>query len=127
MKYVGIDISKAKHTCGAVDESGVVIRKTREFANNRGGLSALTEFLRGIGDDLRIGFEATGHYGANLKLFLEREGFEFMEFNPSNIHEYIKAHGSRRTHNELVEKSTNFQFVRFFYQVHLTIGWTQST
>jgi len=47
MKYIGIDISKAKHTCGAVDESGDVIRKSREYANNREGLSGLAEFLRG--------------------------------------------------------------------------------
>jgi transposase len=53
--------------------------------------------LRGIEGDLRVAFEATGHYGTNLKLYLEREGYSFMECQPVLVAEYVKQHTLRKT------------------------------
>jgi transposase len=41
--------------------------------------------------------ETTGNYGINLKLFLERIGFEFMEINPLLVKEHIRGKSLRRT------------------------------
>lgn len=40
------------------------------------------ELLDALEGEKKIGLESTGHYGQNLKLFLENNGFSFMEFNP---------------------------------------------
>ena len=37
--------------------------------------------LKPSADKIKIGFEATGHYTTNLKLFLEENQFDYMEFN----------------------------------------------
>jgi transposase len=47
--------------------------------------------------NVHIGLEATGHYGMNLKLFLENNNYSFMEFNPLLVKEFIKAQSLRRT------------------------------
>ena len=82
MYFVGIDISKFKHDCVIINERGDTIQPSRTFANDREGFSWLKERIDSLPGEKRIGFEATGHYGQNLKLFLEKNGFTFMEFNP---------------------------------------------
>jgi transposase len=97
MHYVGIDIAKASQCCAGVGAEGSVTHKPWTFANDIVGFQKLGDFLRGIKDDLRVALEATGHYGSNLKLFLEREGFSFMECQPSLVADYIKTQTMRRT------------------------------
>ncbi len=82
MYFIGIDISKFKHDCIVIDELGDTILPSWSFTNNCEGFSQLKEKLRGLEGDMKIGLESTGHYGQNLKLFLEANGFSFMEFNP---------------------------------------------
>ena len=102
MIYIGIDIAKANHVCAAIDDEGNIVRKPFAFTNDKAGFAALGDFLRALEADIRIGFEATGRYGTNLKLFLEEQGYEFMECRPSLVKEYIKAHTLRNTKTDSV-------------------------
>ena len=97
MYFVGIDISKFKHDCVVIDEIGDVILPSWSFNNDREGFSLLRERLRGLGDEVKIGLEATGHYGQNLKLFLEANGFSFMEFNPLLVSRFAGSKTDRKS------------------------------
>jgi transposase len=90
MLYIGIDISKYKHDCIVIDESGVIIRNVFSFDNSRTGFDQFMEMYRSL-DPLeikKIGFEATGHYQDNFKVYLERSGIEFMELNALLVHKF---------------------------------------
>ena len=71
MYFVGIDISKCKHDCAIIDELGDVITSSWSFTNDCEGFSQFKQLLQAPGGKQKIGFESTGHYGQNLKLFLE--------------------------------------------------------
>ena len=51
----------------------------------------------------KIGLEATGHYGQNLKLFLENNGFSFMEFNPLLINRFVRSKSLRKTKTDSID------------------------
>lgn len=90
MLYIGVDISKYKHDCIVIDESGVIIRNVFSFDNSRTGFDQFMEMYRSL-DPLeikKIGFEATGHYQDNFKVYLERSGIEFMELNALLVHKF---------------------------------------
>ena len=97
MYFVGIDISKFKHDCAIVDEFGDVITPSWSFQNDREGFSLLKELLDALDGEKKIGLEATGHYGQNLKLFLENNDFSFMEFNPLLINRFVHSKSLRKT------------------------------
>lgn len=90
MLYIGIDISKYKHDCIVVDDAGVIIRNAFSFDNSRAGFDQFTEMYRSLDpkETKRIGFEATGHYQDNFKVYLERSGIEFMELNALLVHKF---------------------------------------
>jgi transposase len=94
---VGIDISKYKHDCYTVTEFGDVINEGFTFTNSAEGFGQLAAELELCKDEIRIGFEATGNYGINLKLFLEKIGYDYMEINPLLVKEYIRSNTLRRT------------------------------
>ena len=99
MYFVGIDISKYKHDCFITTETGEVIEENLSFKNTNEGFVQLLNLLKSLDDSkqIRIGFEATGHYGMNLKLFLEKNGYSFMEFNPNLVKQFIKSQTLRKT------------------------------
>jgi transposase len=97
MIYVGIDISKHKHDCYIVTEFGDVINEGFSFTNNAEGFKHFQAELDLCKDEFRIGFEATGNYAINLKLFLEKAGFHYMEINPLLVKEHIRSYSLRRT------------------------------
>ena len=104
MNYVGIDIAKYKHDCFIQTEFGDVVNEGFSFANNAEGFKLLqTELERCGRDNVRIGLEATGNYGINLKLFLENIGFDYMEINPLLIKEYIRSNTLRRTKTDKLD------------------------
>ena len=104
MNYVGIDISKYKHDCFILSDFGEIVNDGFSFANNAEGFSLLQKELERCSEDnVRIGFEATGNYGINLKLFLERIGFDYMEINPLLIKEHIKSNTLRRTKTDKLD------------------------
>jgi len=98
MNFIGIDISKYKHDCFILSDLGEVINEGFSFTNNAEGFAMLHAELECYNKGgVRIGFESTGNYSINLKLFLERNGYDYMEINPVLIKEYIKGQSLRRT------------------------------
>lgn len=90
MLYIGIDVSKYKHDCIVVNDAGAIIRNAFSFDNSRSGFDQFTEMYRSLDpkEIKRIGFEATGHYQDNLKVYLERSGIGFMELNALLVHKF---------------------------------------
>ena len=104
MYYAGIDVSKYKHDCFIQTDFGDVINDGFSFANTAEGFGLLQTELEKYGrGNIRIGLEATGNYGINLKLFLEKIGFDFMEINPLLIKEHIKSNTLRKTKTDKLD------------------------
>ena len=103
--YVGLDLAKYKHDCFVMDENGEVIRDSFSFSNDVIGFNTLLNALNTLDprQEKRIGLEATGHYGSNLKIFLERNGYSFMEFNSLLVYRHFKSETLRRTKNDKVD------------------------
>ena len=103
MYFVGIDISKFKHDCAIIDDIGDVVTPSWSFNNDCEGFSLLADLLTNLGKDVKIGFESTGHYGQNLKLFLESSSFTFMEFNPLLISRFVRSKSLRKTKTDSID------------------------
>ena len=103
MYYIGIDISKFKHDCAVIDDSGEIITPSWSFTNDSAGFSQLKVLLDSLDAETRIGLESTGHYGMNLKLFFESNNFSFMEFNPLLINRFVKSKSLRKTKSDSID------------------------
>ena len=104
MIYIGIDISKYKHDCFICKDTGEVIIENLSFENTKKGFQQFLDLLKPYdNDNVHIGLEATGHYGLNLKLFLEKNNYTFMEFNPLLVKEFKKSLTLRRTKTDKVD------------------------
>ena len=103
MYYIGIDISKFKHDCAVIDDVGDVVTPSWSFANDHEGFLQFKALLDSLGSETRIGLESTGHYGTNLKLFLESCNTTFMEFNPLLINRFIKSKSLRKTKTDSID------------------------
>lgn len=116
MYFVGIDISKYKHDCFICTETGEVIESNFSFPNTSDGFEQLLNLLKSIDNfkEIRIGFEATGHYGMNLKLFLEKNNYSFMEFNPKLVKEFISGQTLRKTKTD---KKDAYQITKYLISV----------
>ena len=111
MYFVGIDISKFKHDCVVIDELGDLITPSWSFTNDREGFSSLQNFLNSLEGEKRIGLESTGHYGQNLKLFLESNGFTFMEFNPLLLSRFVRSKSLRNTKTDSIDALSIARYV----------------
>lgn len=98
MYFVGIDISKYKHDCFITTETDIIV-ESLSFENNKDGFQKFLNILNSLDSSIqvRIGFEATGHYHLNLMLFLEENNFSFMEFNPVLVKKFISTTTLRKT------------------------------
>ena len=68
--FIGIDISKFKHTAAVIDQDGVVHIKPFDFDNDIIGFNSFfTSVSSFIQDDFIIGMEDTGHYATIFKSF----------------------------------------------------------
>ena len=103
MYYIGIDISKFKHDCAVIDDSGEIVTPSWSFTNDAEGFSQLKLLLNSLDTETGIGLESTGHYGMNLKLFLESNNFSFMEFNPLLINRFVKSKSLRKTKSDSID------------------------
>ena len=103
MYYIGIDISKFKHDCAVIDDAGEVVTPSWSFANDHEGFLQFKVLLDSLGAETRIGLESTGHYGTNLKLFLESCDTTFMEFNPLLINRFVKSKSLRKTKTDAID------------------------
>lgn len=105
MYLVGIDISKYKHDCFIATETGHVIKDSFSFQNDYRGFNELLKILKSLdkSQEIRIGLEATGHYGSNLKIFLHDNGFSFMELNPVISERYRQVSSLRKTKTDKID------------------------
>ena len=105
--FVGIDIAKFKHDCFIHDHNGEVVRHSFTFSNNQTGFKILLSILDSLDKNqkIKIGFEATGHYGSNLKQFLKANNFDFMEINPLLIKQFSKATTLRKTKTDKIDSA----------------------
>ena len=108
MYFVGIDISKYKHDCFITTETGLIVYDPFTIENSHDGFEELLTVLRSLDSPnaIRIGFESTGHYALNLKLFLEKAHYSFMEFNPVLLAKFNKAQSLRRTKTDAIDCSS---------------------
>jgi len=111
MYFVGIDISKFKHDCAIIDELGDVITSSWSFNNDCEGFSLFRELLNALDGDKKIGFESTGHYGHNLKMFLETNNFSFMEINPLLISRFVRGKSLRKTKTDTLDAQSIAQYL----------------
>lgn len=103
MYFVGIDISKFKHDCAVIDEFGDVVTPSWSFSNDHEGFSSFMQLLLSLNGEIRIGLESTGHYGLNLKHFLDSNRFSFMEFNPLLISRFVHSKSLRKTKTDSID------------------------
>ena len=105
--FVGIDVAKFKHDCFIADDNGRVIKDSFSFKNDKDGFNILLLALNELKpiEQIKIGFESTGHYHFNLKLFLEENNFTYMEFNPLLVHKFISTFSLRRTKTDKKDAS----------------------
>ena len=104
MIYIGIDISKYKHDCFICKDTGEIIVENLSFENTKKGFQQFLDLLKPYDiSNVHIGMEATGHYGLNLKLFLEKNNYTFMEFNPLLVKDFKKSLTLRRTKTDKVD------------------------
>ena len=110
MYFIGIDISKYKHDCFIVSSEGEAPFGVFSFENNKAGFEMFLDKLNSldISEEKRIGFESTFHYSLNLKLFLEKHNYTFMEFQPALISQYGKALSLECYTLSTVDKRTKF-------------------
>ena len=85
--YVGIDVSKFKHTVAIIDQDGEIRKKSFDVSNSQEGFdSLLIELgLLGLKEQIKIGMEATGHYMNCLVRCLVSNGYQVQIYNPSLI------------------------------------------
>lgn len=112
--FVGIDIAKNKHDCFIVTDDGEVIRNSFTFPNNDEGFQTLKVTLDQLdhSQKIKIGLEATGHYGKNLKQFLTSIGYEFSELNPYLVKKFIQSITLRRTKTDKVDAQMIAKFIQ---------------
>lgn len=102
---VGIDIAKYHHECMVTNDQGEVLHKPFTFDNNHQGFTLLHSALTSLGtsETIKIGFEATGHYGSNLRNFLIDHGYDFMEIHPVLMNRFTKSRSLRKTKTDKID------------------------
>ncbi|MCH3976605.1 MAG: IS110 family transposase [Bacilli bacterium] len=105
MYFVGIDISKHKHDCFITNEAGEVIKDIFTFDNTGTGFSQFFDVLVSLGDpkQIKVGFEATGHYMNNLMKHLSVKGYSFTVLNPIIVARFRSSTTLRRIKTDSVD------------------------
>ena len=83
--FVGIDVSKFKHTCCIIDGDGEIIKKSFDFSNSKEGFDSLIETFKSIDQSeslYQIVMEATGHYHECLFRYLVANNYLVQIKNP---------------------------------------------
>ena len=109
MIYAGIDVSKDKHDCFITNSDGEVLFKAFTIQNNRDGFDELYQKITAVTDDLnkvKVGLEATGHYGYNILGFLLDQGLSTFVINPLHTNLYRKSLSLRKTKTDKVDAHT---------------------
>jgi transposase len=97
--YVGIDVGSEKHAIHAIEkEEDDPVYKTA-VTNDKHGFEELEKFLSTLGDDVRLGLEATGSYWKpvfnRLMELKEKLDITLSLINPNEIHQFKRMELSR--------------------------------
>ena len=113
MFYVGIDVAKYKHDFTIINELGLVIVPPKTIQNSEEGFNELLSSLFTLdrSQEIKIGLEATGHYGSNLKTFLSKHEFNFVELNPLQVSRFHQQISLRRTKTDRIDCLVIAQFI----------------
>lgn len=113
MYFVGIDIAKYKHDCFIFTSEGEIIYESFSFENTTEGFTKLQLILDSLDHShkIKIGLEATGIYGKNLKLFLSSIGYEFDEVNPLQVKRFSSSLTNRKTKTDKIDASHIARFI----------------
>ncbi len=88
-----------------MNETGQIIRDSFSFDNNKEGFNLFLGVVQSLdcSQEIKVGLESTGHYGDNLKFFLNANNLEFMEINPYLIKQFIRTLSSRKEKNDKLD------------------------
>ena len=102
--FVGIDVSKFKHSMAIIDENGVVI-KCFDIANSREGFDLILNELGLLGpkEQIKIGMEATGHYMVCLVRCLISNGYQVQVYNPILISKFRESESVNLAKNDKID------------------------
>ena len=92
--FVGIDVSKFKHTCCIIDGDGEIIKKSFDFSNSKEGFDSLIEIFKSIDQSeslFQIVMEATGHYHECLFRYLVANNYLAQIKNPVVIAKFKQS------------------------------------
>ena len=106
MFYAGIDIAKFKHDFCIFDgDTGELIVPPTTISNDKEGFQVLLDALNHLvcSQKIKIGLEATGHYGSNLKTFLSKSGYKFIELNPLQVSRFHSQVSLRRSKTDKID------------------------
>ena len=109
MVYVGIDVAKDKHDCFIVNSDGEVLYDVFTIQNDMDGFEDLLFKIKTAEqnpDKVKVGLEATGHYGYNLLGFLLDKGLTSFVINPLHTNLYRKSLSLRKTKTNKVDAYT---------------------
>ena len=109
MIYVGIDVAKDKHDCFITNSDGEVLFKAFTIDNNLNGFNELYQKIESVIEDItkvKVGLEATGHYGYNLLGYLVDKGLAAYVINPLHTNLYRKSLSLRQTKTDKVDART---------------------
>ena len=109
MIFVGIDVAKDKHDCFIISTEGEVLADGFTISNSKDGFKKLLQTINtctSIGQKIKVGLEATGHYSYNLLGFLLDNGFPTYVINPLHTNLYRKSLSLRKTKTDKVDART---------------------
>lgn len=109
MILVGIDVAKDKHDCFIINSDGEALTKVFTFPNNLDGFKFFYEKISSVSnpkDKIKVGLEATGHYGYNLLGFLLNKGLPTFVINPLHTNLFRKSLTLRKTKTDKVDSKT---------------------
>ncbi|MCQ2801581.1 MAG: IS110 family transposase [Bacilli bacterium] len=111
--YVGIDVSKHKHTVAIIDQEANVISKPHNIANTKEGFDSLLNELGLLGpkEQIKIGLEATGHYMNCLVRYLVKNGYQVQIYNPFLIDNYRKSNSNNAAKTDNLDALLISQYV----------------
>jgi transposase len=106
MIYAGVDVAKADHVIGAVDDRGEELGARMPFKNSAAGFERCEAWLEGVAEepsDVLVGMEATGHYWMALYAFLVSRGYSVAVIDPLQVRAVRRFKGLDRVKNDRVD------------------------
>lgn len=88
MIYAGVDIAKADHVIGSIDDAGDEVAKPVSFKNSEAGFERRISHLESIAEgpgDITVAMEATGHYWMACYAYLAARGYAVVALNPAHV------------------------------------------